>query len=64
MSIRDFIRENKNELDIAILRAMRDWKQGTTESVSGFKLNDREREMWILNDEGLYNWAKQCKVRV
>lgn len=20
--------------------------------------NDRERELWVINDEGLYNWQK------
>lgn len=22
------------------------------------KLNDKERELWVLNDEGLYNWYR------
>ena len=21
-------------------------------------MNDRERELWVLNDEGIYNWFK------
>jgi hypothetical protein len=25
-------------------------------------LNDREREMWVQNDEGLYNWWKQSRL--
>lgn len=26
--------------------------------------NDRERELWVLNDEGLYRWARRCGVPV
>ena len=26
--------------------------------------NDTERREWILNDEGLYNWAKSEGVRL
>jgi hypothetical protein len=25
-------------------------------------MNDREREQWILNHEGLYNWWKSTKL--
>ena len=25
-------------------------------------MNDRERRLWILNDEGLYNWHKVSKL--
>ena len=30
----------------------------------GFVLDDDERERWILNDEGLYNWARSQGVDV
>lgn len=53
MTIREFIRENRKELDAAILR-----------HVPGVKLNDDERRLWILNDEGLYNWARQEGVKI
>lgn len=23
------------------------------------RINDEERKMWIMNDEGLYNWWKE-----
>ena len=64
MTMRDFIRENKTELDIAIYRAMGDWIQGTAQSRSGYRLNDSDRRQWIMNDESLYRWAKLYKVRV
>jgi len=25
-------------------------------------MNDREREIWVNNDEGLYNWWKDTKL--
>jgi len=52
-SLGDFIRENRRELDNAILRAC-----------PGVKLNDEERRLWILNDEGLYLWARREGVRI
>ena len=52
-SLRDFIRTNKAELDAAINRAC-----------PGVRLNNNEREMWIMNDEGLYNWARSEGVRI
>lgn len=26
------------------------------------RMNDRERELWVLNDEGLYNWWKSTRM--
>jgi len=46
MSMRDFIRQNRTEIDACIKRACPNIKP----------LNDSEREQWINNDEGLYNW--------
>ena len=53
MSMREFIRRNRAELDQSILSA---GHRG--------KLNDEDREEWILNDEGLYLWAKREGVPV
>jgi len=53
MTMRDFIKENRQELDQCINRVC---KQETR--------NDEERRFWILNDEGLYNWARSEGVRV
>jgi hypothetical protein len=48
-SMKDFIREHRAEIDDIIKSKYH---------------NDEERKSWILNDEGLYNWAKQEGVRV
>lgn len=48
MKLVQFIKENKEEIDRAI--------KSVTPNV---KLNNEERRLWILNDEGLYRWAKQ-----
>ena len=53
MTIRDFIKENKEELDRCILRVC-----------PGIRLNNDERRLWILNDEGLYNWARSEGVKI
>ena len=46
MTIEKFIEENKVEIDKAIKRAC-----------PSCDLDNDEREMWIMNDEGLYQWA-------
>ena len=48
MTLRDFIKENKEEIDKAIRRAC-----------SNCRLNDKERELWIRNDESLYNQQRE-----
>jgi hypothetical protein len=58
MTLREFIRENRNELDRAIARAM-----GRTVEELPYR-NDEERRLWVLNDEGLYNWARSEGVRI
>lgn len=56
-STRQFIRENREELTAAIQRAHGNWSPT-------YRLNDKEREQWILNDEGLYRWAKSEGVKI
>jgi gluconate kinase len=51
--MRDFLKANRVELDEAIRRV-----------VPGCSLNDDERRQWVLNDEGLYRWARSAGVRV
>jgi aromatic ring-cleaving dioxygenase len=52
-SLKNWIKENRQELDKYI------------QSVSpGSPKNDHERRLWLLNDEGLYNWARSEGVRV
>lgn len=53
MTMRDFIKQNRTEIDMAIKRA-----------VPNAQLNNEERRLWILNDEGLYNWARSEGVRI
>lgn len=56
-SLRQFICEHREELDEAILGrpGMRNYRH---------KLNDEDRHQWIVNDEGLYNWARSEGVRI
>jgi hypothetical protein len=52
MTLQEFIDENRGELDACI------------RNVCGpnHDIDDEEREMWINNDEGLYNWAVKSGV--
>ena len=53
MTMREFIKENKEEIDSAIKSVC-----------DNCRLNNDERRLWIMNDEGLYRWARSCGVRV
>jgi heterodisulfide reductase subunit B len=53
MTMKDFIRENREELDECIKRVC-----------PNCRMNNEERRLWILNDEGLYNWARSMGVRI
>ena len=55
MTLQQFIRENRQEIDQCIERALG--------QPSRYK-NDEERRLWVLNDEGLYRWARSEGVRV
>ena len=48
MSLRAWIRQNREMIDTCIKR-----------QVPQAKLNDDERRLWVLNDEGLYQAARQ-----
>jgi hypothetical protein len=54
MGMREFIRRNRKEID-AHIRA---------QCSNLGKLNDGDREGWVMNDEGLYLWAKREGVKV
>lgn len=54
MTLRAFLRDNRAELDAAITRACPNIG----------KLNEEERRLWVLNDEGLYRWARSSGVRI
>jgi hypothetical protein len=53
-TIEDFIEENKSEIEAAIKRV---WKNADN-------LDNEDIEQWILNDEGLYNWARSEGVDI
>lgn len=54
-SLREWIKENRDELDACIIRAC---------GGRPAHLNDGERRLWVLNDEGLYSWAKSDRVNI
>ena len=53
MTLARFIKENKEEIDGVIKHAC-----------PNCRLNNRERRAWILNDEGLYLWARSEGVKI
>jgi len=53
MTMKNFIKENREELDKCIKRVC-----------PNCRMNNEERRLWILNDEGLYNWARSEGVRI
>ena len=50
-----FIDKHRGDLDIIIRNAL---------NRPNLSLDDEERENWILNDEGPYNWARSEGVDV
>jgi hypothetical protein len=59
MTMRQFIKDNRKELDRCIFNALYHRDQSPCSP-----LNDKERELWILNDQGLYNWARSEGVKI
>ena len=53
MTLKQFIKKYKAEIDECIKAYC-----------PNCKLNNDERESWILNDEGLYNWARSEGVKI
>ena len=67
MTMRQFIRDNRAEIDAAInfVSYRHDGNGGRgTVPYPPPKRNDDERRGWVLNDEGLYNWARASGVRI
>jgi hypothetical protein len=61
-SIQTFIREHRKELTEAIInRLIHHDSPGLKRN---FRIDDEERRLWVLNDEGLYNWARSEGVKV
>jgi hypothetical protein len=53
MKLKNFIKENREEIDKCI------------KSVApNSRINNDERRLWVLNDEGLYCWARQEGVKI
>ena len=55
MSKKEFLKTNRKEIDAHIRGVLND---------PDFSLNDDERWEWVMNDEGLYNWARSEGVNV
>ena len=73
MKLKEFIQQNRVELDSAINRVLNFvprqagcdcHKRGTDHYHESQSLNDIERRDWIMNDESLYNWARREGVRI
>lgn len=59
MRMQEFIRINREEIDRCV------WNFTAHRYNQPQRLtNDQERVEWVLNDEGLYRWAKSegCKI--
>lgn len=55
MTLKEFIKVNKQDIDLAIRKVVDN---------DEFKIDNEERELWILNDMGLFHWAKDCGVKL
>lgn len=53
MTFEAFIRRYRKEIDATIKVACYDCQ-----------IDDEERRLWVLNDEGLYNWARSKGVDI
>lgn len=53
-SLREWIKRNRADIDAAIKRVC----------PNAGSLNDEDRRQWVLNDEGLYRWARRDGVDV
>ena len=53
MTLKEFIKRNRTEID-SLIRS----------NVPECNIDNDERELWILNDEWLYKWARRCGVYI
>jgi hypothetical protein len=54
ISLTEFIKQHRKEIDEAIKRAV----------PNNQYFNDEERRQWVLNDPGLYGWARSSGVNI
>lgn len=73
MRLADFIRENRQELTECIGRTLGHVprtascycpKSGTDHYHAPPKLTTKDLRDWVLNDEGLYRWARSAGCRI
>jgi len=67
MRMAEFIKQNRQDLNACINAHLyrHDGRGGRgTIPEPAPKYNDAELRLWILNDEGLYNWARSQGVRI
>lgn len=67
MKMREFIKQNRGGIDAVIngTRFQHDGNGGRgTIPDPPPKYNDDERREWVLNDEGLYRWARGEGVKI
>ena len=73
MRMRHFIKQNREEIDRLIDASLGQVPRtatcycplsGTDHFHQPSPRNDTERRQWILNDEGLYSWARREGVHV
>lgn len=73
MRLCDFVRQNRDELTEAVGRNLSHVprtascscpRSGTDHHHEQPNLTLKELEDWVMNDEGLYNWARRegCKI--
>jgi hypothetical protein len=58
MSLQQFLKKNRKQIDECIIEAL-----GGDPKSHRYR-NDEERRLWVLNDEGLYNWARSKGVDI
>lgn len=67
MTIKEFIRQNQASIDNCINGVIYRYNGNGGRGTIPYPpphYSDRERRLWIFNDEGLYRWARSEGVRI
>lgn len=56
-TLKQFIKDNRHEIDKLIIQKLGD-------PLHYRYRNDEERRQWVLNEEGIYNWARSEGVEI